>query len=185
VFGGESPDAIEKGVWMIGAADTPARGRLLSGLLGGAVGLIVGAGLASAVLLIVLRSPERLRGGDQEAAPRDSPPAHTRLPTEEVLECLEGKPLPLPDVLNGGGKAGTNPVIQRRGVRQFTWESTISRDGSKEESHHYALLYDAGEARYFAEVHIDVRQVGEQRAYLGVQLTGVRKVEKIIDTRPR
>jgi hypothetical protein len=140
---------------------------LLCGLLGVVVGLIVGAGLASVVLLIALRSPERRRGGDQEAAPRDSPPIHTRPPTEEVLECLEGKPLPLPDDLNGGGKAGTKLVIQRRGVRQLTWESIISRDGSKEETHHYALLYDAGDARYFAEVHIDVRQVGEQRVYLG------------------
>jgi hypothetical protein len=167
---------------MTGAANTSARGQLPSGLLGGAVGLIFGAGLASVILLIASRSPERRRGGDHETNPWYSSPMHTSLPTEEVLEYLEGKPLPLPNNLDGGGKAGTNPVIQRRGVRQLTWESTTSMDGSKEENHHYALLYDAEGARYFAEVHIAVRQVGEQRAYLGAQVTGVRKVEKVVDT---
>jgi hypothetical protein len=108
----------------------------------------------------------------------------TRLPTEEVLEYLEGKPLPLPAELAGGGKPGTNPVIHRAGVRQLTWESSTSRYGSKEESHQYALLYDAGDTRYYAEVHIDVRLVGQQRAYLGTQMTGVRKVEKIVATNP-
>jgi len=49
----------------------------------------------------------------------------------------------------------------------------------------YALLYDAGDTRYYAEVHIDVRLVGQQRAYLGTQMTGVRKVEKIVATNPK
>jgi hypothetical protein len=170
---------------MTGAANTTARDRLFVGLLGGAAGLIVGAGLASLVLLVVLRSPERRRGGDQEAAPPPPSPTSTRPPTEEVLEYLEGKPLPLPAELTGGGKPGTNPVIHRAGVRQLTWESSSSQNGSKEESHHYALLYDAGDTRYFAEVHIDTRQVGEQRAYLGAQMTGVRRAEKIVTPNPK
>jgi hypothetical protein len=84
-----------------------------------------------------------------------------------------------------GGKAVTNPVIQRRGVRQFTWESTSSLGGRKVETHHYALLYDTGDTRYLAEVHIDVRQVGKKRVYLGAQVTDVRKVEKVVDTSPK
>jgi len=149
------------------------------GVLGAAVGLVVGAGLASVVFLVILRSPER-RGDDQAVPPNPSP--HARLPTEEVLDYLEGKPIPPVDNLDGG-KAGT--VIRRGGVKQLTWESAISREGSKLETHHFALLYDAGDTHYFAEIAIDVRQVGEKRAYLGAQMSNVRKVGKIVDTGPK
>jgi hypothetical protein len=40
------------------------------------------------------------------------------LPTDEVLEYLEGKPLPLPNNLDGGGKAGMNPALSA--VRSYT-----------------------------------------------------------------
>jgi hypothetical protein len=108
------------------------------------------------------------------------------LPAEEVLDYLEGKPLPLPSRPDGAaGRAEAALVIRRRGVKQVTWESTTSSDLSKVQSHHYALLYDAGDAHYLAEVVIDVRQVGGSRAYVGFQATDVRKADKIVDTSPK
>jgi len=161
---------------MSDAANNSARGRLIYGILGAAAGLVVGAGLASVVWLVYLRSLER-RGDDQAAD------VLAHLSTEEVLDYLVGKPLPLPDNLNGAGKPAT--IIQRDGVKQLTWESAMSLGGSRLEHHHYALLYDAGETRYFAEIDIDVRQVGEKRAYLGARISNVRKVEKIVDANPK
>jgi hypothetical protein len=105
------------------------------------------------------------------------------LPTEEVLDYLEGKSLPPP--AGAGGKAAAPLVIQRRGLKQVTWESTTSSGLSKVESHHYALLYDAGDAHYLAEVVIDVRQVGGSRAYVGFQATDVRNADKIVDPSPK
>jgi hypothetical protein len=150
-------------------------------LLGVTAGLIVGAGLASVVFLVFLRPPR------VELTPAHPalPTSHAQLPTEEVLDYLEGKPLPLPARPDGaGGNAGAPLVIRRRGVKQVTWESTTSSGLSPVESHNYALLYDAGDAHYLADVHIDVRLVGGRRVYVGFQATDVRKADKIVDASP-
>jgi hypothetical protein len=116
-----------------------------------------------------------------------APASDNRLSMEEALQYLEGKPLPLPDNVDGGGKAGKKLLIQRRGVRQLAWESSDSSslDGYKERTHHYALLYDAEDSRYFAKVLITVRQIGEERVCIGVQVMDVRKVEKTTDPNPK
>jgi hypothetical protein len=167
---------------MTGVANTPAQGKAIPVLLGAAAGLIVGAGLASIVFLVFLRPPR--------AEPAPAPPAvptfHAQLPTEEVLDYLEGKPLPLPARQDGAGpKAGAPLVLQRRGVKQVTWVSTSSSTLSPVESHNYTLLYDAGDAHYLADVHIEVRQVGGSRVYVGFQATDVRKADKIVDASPK
>ena len=160
-------------------SNTAARGKAVLVLLSATAGLIVGAGLASALFLVFLR-PWR-------AEPAPGPPAlptsHAHLPTEEVLDYLEGKRLPLPARPDGAaGKAEAALVIQRRGVKQLSWESTTSSTLSPVESHRYALLYDAGGAQYVAEVVLDVRPVGGSRAYVGFQATDVRKADKIVET---
>jgi hypothetical protein len=171
---------------MASAPNTATQGKVVLVLLSAAAGLIVGAVLASVVCLVFLRPPGRRPAAEPAPAPPAGPTSHTRLPTEEVLDYLEGKPLPLPGGPAGaGGKAGAPPLIQRRGVKQVTWESTTSSDLSKVQSHHYALLYDAGDAHYLAEVVIDVRQVGGSRVYVGFQATDVRKADKIVDTGPK
>ncbi len=167
---------------MAAASNAATRGTAVLVLLSATAGLLVGAGLASALFLVFLRPPR----AEPAPAPPTLPTSHAHLPTKEVLDYLEGKPLPLPSRPDGaGGKAGAPLVIQRRGVKQVTWESTISSDLSKVQSHHYALLYDAGDAQYLAEVVIDVRQVGGSRAYVGFQATDVRKADKIVDTGPK
>ena len=160
------------------------RSGLFPLLMGATVGLIVGAALASAYFLVVWRPQEILQEAEQKLAPQNLLPPHPRLPTEEVLEYLEGKSLPLPDGPGAEEKAKKNPVIHRRGVKQLIWERTASIGGSNIHHHDYALLYDAGDAHYVAEVHIDVRQVGDTRAYLGFQATDVRKADKIVDAPP-
>jgi hypothetical protein len=167
---------------MAGAAKTPAQGKVVPVLLGAAAGLIVGAGLASLVFLVFLRPPR----AQPAPAPPPVPTSLARLPTEEVLDYLEGKPLPLPPRPDGAAtKAGAPLVIQRRGVKQVTWESTTSSSLSPVESHHYVLLYDAGDARYLADVSLDVRQVGGSRVYVGFQANDVRKADKIVDASPK
>lgn len=168
---------------MAAASNTATQGKAVLVLLSATAGLIVGLALASVVFLAFLRHPGGRSGAEPAPAPQAWPTSHTRLPSEEVLDYLEGKPLPPPG--GSGGKAGAPPVIQRRGVKQVTWESTTSSDLSKVQSHHYALLYDAGDAHYLAEVVIDVRQVGGSRVYVGFQATDVRKADKIVDTSPK
>jgi hypothetical protein len=107
------------------------------------------------------------------------------LPNAEVLEYLVGKTIPLPDTPGGAENAQKKVEIQRRGVKQLAWESAGSIGGDKIHSHHYALLYDAGDAHYFAELDVDVRQVGEKRAYLGVQMSNVRKADLIVHAPPK
>jgi hypothetical protein len=164
---------------MTGTANATARRGLVLVLLGAAAGLIVGAALASVVFLVFLRPPR----AEPAPAPPAVPTSHAQLPTEEVLDYLEGKPLPLP--AGPDGKARAPAVIQRRGVKQVTWESTTSSSLFKSVSHNYALLYDAGGANYLAEITIDVQQVGGRRVYVGFQATNVRKADKIVDTGPK
>jgi hypothetical protein len=164
---------------MAAASNTATQGKAVLVLLSATAGLIGGAVLASAVFLAFLRPPR----AEPAPAPPAGPTSHTRLPAEEVLDYLEGKSLPPP--AGAGGKAGAPRVIQRHGVKQVTWESTTSSDLSKVQSHHYALLYDAGDAHYLVEVVIDVRPVGGSRAYVGFQATDVRKADKIVDTSPK
>jgi hypothetical protein len=106
------------------------------------------------------------------------------LPKEEALDYLDGKPLPLPD--DGGPYSGKDVVIQRSGVRQLVPEgsSSSSLDGYKDKTYEYSLVYDTGKARYFAEVLITVRQVGEQRICTAVQVMRSRKITEKIDTKP-
>jgi len=170
---------------MSGLDHTSKRGGLFLVVLGAIAGVVVGAVSAGVILLLVLRPPGGLHETEREAASPTPVEFHPRLPTKEVLEYFEGKPLRLPDGPGGGEKTGKDPVIQRHGVKQLTWESSMSAGGSKVHTHHYALLYDAGDTHYFADVHIDVRQVGEKRAYLGFQTSNVRKADMIVDATPK
>jgi hypothetical protein len=161
--------------------------RLAPFLLGTGSGLIVGAGLTSLVFLLILHPWDNRRGAEPQPAPVENLASRNHPPDDEVLDYLDGKPFPLPDDIAGvgGGKPGGSVVIRRKSIKQLAWESSSWSVTDPNTTHRYALLYDAGDVHYVAELHVNVRQVGTKQAYLGFQATGVQRADKVVDAGPK
>ena len=150
------------------------RRKSLRVLLSFAVGLVVGGAAASGVFFYTLNEQASRYQAERDAVAKRSTEVDHKPITEEVLDYLDGKPLPLPDGPVGGDKAGRTLVIRKADVSELRWNSATQQTGVENPwSHHYSFLCTSNGIHYVVDVTVEVRQVGGRRVFLGLN---VRKV---------
>ncbi len=117
-----------------------------------------------------------------KAAPNGAPPV------KEIADYLEGKSIPAQFIPAAGGTAAQlqeTLVIHRSGIRDLRWQGASKPETAASEPwyHDYALLYSVGPEVYVADISIRLRQVGDQRAFLGYEVKRVEKADRIAPSR--
>jgi hypothetical protein len=169
--------------------------RILSGL----VGVLLGAGIASGVFLLVMREQERRhqmelvavttgaatpaaligQAGNLIGSKLSEGTQNETSPTsEEIATYLNGKTLPLPEGdslrLNDGEKSGKSCIMTKEGV-DTVQKGNGYRFNNDPWTTPIIFLYNHEDARYAVEADISHQSVGNKTAFFGLTIKRVAK----------
>lgn len=158
----------------------PRRGRL-PGIIGVVIGLGVGAAVAAGAVWYALAGPgvsppsaEARRQPSREVRSADRNPTD-----DEVLAYLDGKPIAVKDPA-AGNAARPPAVFDRAKVSELVWQSAGQMTGSENPwTHRYSFLYDAAGTPRIVDISVEVRVIGTQQAFLGLEVRKITPVEKL------
>jgi hypothetical protein len=172
---------------------------LWPGLTGTAIGLVVGAAIASGIVWLVMREREQrlaaqlaergidlasdvwntgitqagnLLSGGSLGTKNETTPTK-----DEIAAYFEGKSLPLPQADNvalSGDKSSKSCIMKKDGIEALS-KGSGSRWGSEPWSTGITFLYNAGDARYAVEADISHMPVGDKTAFFGFTVKRVAK----------
>jgi hypothetical protein len=173
--------------------ETKSKTWLWSGLAGAAIGLTIGATVASGIFWLVMRERERriyaqladrgiglaadawntgitqagnLLSGGSSGSNNETTPTK-----DEIADYLDGKTLSLPEagsaILNPGEKSSKSCIIKKDGVQAVEKESGGWRVGDEAWNTSILILYDVGDARYAVDATIQHKPLGGKSAFFG------------------
>lgn len=143
------------------------------------VGLLLGAGIATGVVLSLWKGPEWFHPPPFTGFIEPGETITSKPSNEEVLEYLDGKSFAVPQ--KDSNAPASNVVIKGERINELKWTSGSRIGGSENPWENcYSVIYLGDGADYLLDVRISTRVVGSRRAFLGAKFEKVTPVEKIV-----